>query len=215
MKVKLMMDLFSGLGGASEAFHQRGEWQVYRYENNPLLMDVPRTFDRNVANPVHCLPDGDFIRDWDLIWASPPCREFSNAFGAPGPVAKRNREEFQPDMSLLRAALRIIQVTQPRYWVIENVVGAIRHFSPLLGEPRQIIGPFVLWGNFPYMVDLRDFEHTKANEDVWSDDPLRANKKGKIPLEISEALLNVITAQRQLSEWVEIRPAVIGFPDLG
>jgi site-specific DNA-cytosine methylase len=37
-----MLDLFSGLGGASEAFVRAG-WEVMRIENNPLLSEVPNT----------------------------------------------------------------------------------------------------------------------------------------------------------------------------
>jgi len=35
--MKLMLDLFSGLGGASEAFMDHDGWQVTRFENNPDL----------------------------------------------------------------------------------------------------------------------------------------------------------------------------------
>ena len=37
-----MLDLFSGLGGASEAFLQNG-WEIKRIENNMLLKGVPNT----------------------------------------------------------------------------------------------------------------------------------------------------------------------------
>ena len=40
-----MLDLFSGLGGASEAMLQSDDWEVIRVENNEeLLGHVPRTF---------------------------------------------------------------------------------------------------------------------------------------------------------------------------
>ena len=38
----VMIDLFSGLGGASEAFVRDG-WTVIRIENNMLLSGVPHT----------------------------------------------------------------------------------------------------------------------------------------------------------------------------
>ena len=35
-----MLDLFSGLGGASEAMVNDPKWEVLRIENNPLLSGV-------------------------------------------------------------------------------------------------------------------------------------------------------------------------------
>lgn len=195
--MKTIIDLFSGLGGASEAFTQGPEpWTVLRYENNPALGDVPYTtlcdlvdFDIHVRHGV------------DLVWASPPCLEFSRGFAAPAPTAEREGRHFEPSLDLVKRAIEIIEELQPMCWVIENVVGAIKHFEPLLGEPRQIIGPFVLWGNFPFVDIPRDFEHTKAGVDVWSGNPLRANIKGKIPLEVSRALRRAVEQQTQLFDW--------------
>jgi site-specific DNA-cytosine methylase len=193
--MKQMIDLFSGLGGASEGFLVDG-WSVNRYENNPLLGDVPFTTLCDLHTYKIKLPGEAF-----LVWASPPCDEFSRGFNAPGPTAQREGREFEPSLELLKRSMTIIEELNPTYWCIENVVGAIKHFEPLLGEPRQIIGPFVLWGNFP-LIDVDRFNtHTKAGVDVWSTDPLRKNKKGKIPLELSSSFRRVLDSQKQLAEF--------------
>mgnify|MGYP003627900018 FL=1 len=193
--MKQMIDLFSGLGGASEGFLVDG-WSVNRYENNPLLGNVPFTTLCDLRHPLPSVPGDAFF-----IWASPPCDEFSNAFSAPAPLAKREGRDFEPSLELVKRAMAIIEELNPTYWCIENVVGAIKHFEPLLGEPRQIIGPFVLWGNFP-LIDVDRFNtHTKAGVDVWSTDPLRKNKKGKIPIELSSAVRRVLDSQKTLVEF--------------
>lgn len=195
-----MIDLCSGLGGASEAFVMSQEWEVLRIENNPLLQDVPRTIlmdIRNFAKSPHMIDIGEV----DLIWFSPPCREFSNAFGAPRPKAKREGIDFHPDMEILECGLDIISKLQPKYFVVENVMGAIKDFEPYLGSPQQIIGPFVLWGAFPHL-NVSDLVHTKYEKDTWSTDPLRANKRGMIPFEISMALYSAFFDQKQLTEWL-------------
>ena len=48
--MKHMLDLFSGLGGASEAMVQDDTWSVLRIENNPLLGGVPFTIIDDVRN---------------------------------------------------------------------------------------------------------------------------------------------------------------------
>ena len=48
--MKYMLDLFSGLGGASEAFVDCPGWNVLRVENNPLLSGVPNTVIMDINN---------------------------------------------------------------------------------------------------------------------------------------------------------------------
>ena len=104
-------------------------------------------------------------------------------------------------MSLLEAAMHIIETVQPKYWVIENVVGSIRYFAEYLGEPRQIIGPYVLWGNFPFLEIQPGQIATKASKDVHSSNPLRANIKAKVDFAISNALKQAITCQTSILEF--------------
>jgi len=198
--MKRMLDLCSGLGGASEAFFQSDEWDVIRIENRPLLEHVPGTIIGTIYDTT-----AQWVRSGhprvDLIWASPPCRDFSQAYSAPGPKAAREGRDFTPDLGLVLEAKRIIDTIEPSHWVIENVMGSIPHLKPILGPPRMIVGPFVLWGNFP-LLDLQGFTHDKYAKDPHSSDPLRANIKAKIPLDISSALLSALSSQSLLEDWI-------------
>jgi len=181
-----MLDLYSGLGGASEAFIEAG-CHVVRVDNNPDL-EVRNTVLADASYALNLISDEKF----DLIWASPPCLEFSNAFSAPGPKARRAGRPFSPDLRDVYMANEIIKRLEPRYWVIENVMGAIKHFEPILGAPSQIIGSFVLWHNLPRIVVCRDFKHSKYDGDLGQHNPLRSNKRAKIPIEISRAVLEAV-----------------------
>lgn len=193
--MRLMIDLFSGLGGASEAMYQSDEWSVLRYDNNPNLGYVPATTICDLKEfQIKCR------HEIELIWASPPCQDFSNAYDAPRPAARRAGEDFEADLSLVKRAIEIIDELKPRYWIIENVKGAIKDFEPFLGKPRQIIGPFVLWGKFPLIPMSRDFKHSKAGVDKRHS-PIRSNIRAQIPLEISEALLDTLTNQQTLFDY--------------
>ena len=204
---KHFLDLFSGFGGASEAFTQDlGNWTVLRIDNNPLLSGVPFTVIDDVklvANDLN--PAGMFprcIEKIECIWASPPCREFSNGYSSPKSkhIREHGIESYEPDMSLLTTALDIIDTVKPKYWVIENVVGSIRYFEEYLGKPRQIIGPYVLWGNFPFL-EIKEPLQTKASKDVHSSDPLRANHKAKVDYAISEALKVALEKQTSILDF--------------
>lgn len=202
---KHFLDLFSGFGGASEAFVQDLEkWTVLRIDNNPLLGGVPFTIIDDIENIANNIFGPQNIKEKiDVIWASPPCTDFSNGFASPKSIHVREHglDSYEPDMALLEAALRIIDIVKPKYWVIENVVGSIRYFRDLLGEPRQIIGPYVLWGNFPLLnVKKTDLE-SKKSKDVHSSNPLRSNYKAKVDFSISKALKEAIENQKSILEF--------------
>lgn len=105
----LMLDLCCGLKGASAAMRNR-HWTIVTVDIDPLFTpDV-------VAD----------VRSWswtgqspDLIWASPPCDEFSREFMPWSQTGKT------PDLSVIEGCKRIIRESNPRYWIIENTRGAV------------------------------------------------------------------------------------------
>ena len=205
---KHFLDLFAGLGGASEAFVQDlANWSVLRIDNNLLLQDVPMMVIDDVKLLASDLnPGGMFPRTLekiDCIWASPPCTEFSGGFNSPKSKAARSPEgldSYEPDMSLLEVTMEIIERVQPKYWVIENVIGSIRYFAEYLGEPRQIIGPYVLWGNFPHLqVDESKLDRKQDRDS--SPHPLRSNRRAKVSFEVSRALKDALENQRTIFDF--------------
>lgn len=204
--MKKFVDLFAGLGGASESFLRAG-WNVVRYDNNMLLQDVDQMHILDLMkNPLQDWFQYQFFDiEVDVVWASPPCTEFSLAYGAPKPTALRNGEDFFPTRALemVKRAKDIIDLIKPKYWIIENVAGSTHYISNLLGmRPRQIIGPFYLWGNFPAVNVDRNFKHSKFTNDKHSSDPLRANHRALIPYEISQAFRIAIENQVTLDKWM-------------
>jgi len=204
--MKHMLDLFSGFGGASEAMVQDTTWSVLRIENNPLLGGVPFT----VINDVQQIAKGNLGApngSWqkiDLIWASPPCREFSSGYSSPKSIWTRDNgiDSYKPNMNLLLATIEIIEKVKPKYWIIENVVGSIRYFKEFLGEPRQIIGPYVLWGNFPILRLDKSKLVSKSSKDVHSSNPLRSNYKAKVDFAISASLKLSVENQQSILDFM-------------
>jgi hypothetical protein len=168
-------------------------WLVIRVDNNPDFESIPHMVNRDVLDIAwNRRPDQQWVEvgDIDLFWASPTCTEFSMAFNAPGPKARREGRPFEPCMELLEAVLELRRRWCPKYWAIENVIGAIPHFRPYLGEPSQIIGPFAIWSNLP-LIDIQNFEHRKqgaGSVDPGASHPHRANVRGMIPRQLSDAI---------------------------
>lgn len=198
--MKMMIDLCSGFGGASQAFEESDEWTVRRFENNPDVIahsSTPPTIRFDIMKPMRW----SRFAGADLVWASPPCYEYT--LGYEGPRGRHQRsgskEPYEPCLALPKRCLEIIQRISPTYWVIENVVGSISFLEPILGPPRLIIGPFVLWGEFPlFNVDLPR-NHKATADKRWS--ALRANHRAKIPGILSEGLRQVLSDQKVLGDF--------------
>ena len=103
-------------------------------------------------------------------------------------------------MDILECGLAIIRKLKPKFWCIENVKGSPEFFNPMIGqEPRQIIGAYFLWGNFPFI--MPGVLPTKESKDVSSANPLRANYRGLVPIEVSKALLDALENQRSIFDY--------------
>ena len=197
----LMVDIFAGLGGASSAMVNHPDWDVIRVECNSIPLEFHKSNNlKELATYIH----GD-ITKWktyqdlitqiggrtiDLLWMSPPCTEFSLA---------RNPKIENPGIDLLFTSMALKESLKPRYWLIENVKGAIKKFNKIVGLPVYKLDPFYLWGVFP--IFNPDIKHSKLDGDakkMWSDDPLRPFTRAKVPLEFSEALRQTIQYQQQL-----------------
>lgn len=184
-----MIDLFSGLGGASEAFVQHPDWEVIRVELSENCSHVAHTIMGDVLddNLIQSLPS-----NVDILWMSPPCTEFSTA---------RVPRIENPDLTLVKRCRDIVEILQPQAWVLENVVGSIRHLDGILGLPNVIIGgKYVLWGKFPKFT-ANISHHSKMENDSWSTDPLRPQKRAYVPWAISEALRQTLTYQTKLDKY--------------
>jgi len=199
-----VLDLFSGLGGFSEAFVKRG-YEVLRIDNNPLLSEVPHTqiidiFEFRKKKKNH-IDSGFELQRPDIILASPPCYEFSMGHAAPRAIASREGtlDEYEPNMEFLYVAIEIIEMLNPKWWIIENVVGSIRYFEPILGKHQQKIAAFVFWGRFP-RIHLLEQIPTKAQNDKRHS-PLRSNHRAKLPLPLSMGILTAILEQTYLTDW--------------
>ena len=199
-----IVDLFSGLGGASEAFVQDPLWGCLRIENNPLLAATECTRIMDIFE----------FRDWlleqknryggfsvDVVWASVPCTEFSQAFNAPQAIAQREGriDDYQPYMGFLEVAIEIIEIINPRYWIIENVRGASRYFHPYLGAPAQVHGSYFLWGNFPKF-QPGQFPMKKEKDQRHAGE-MRANIRAKVPIQISQALKDAVESQTSILDY--------------
>jgi hypothetical protein len=150
-----VLDLFAGLGGFSAAFKDRGHL-VHTLDNGRDILKKNAnqcTFNMDIKD-FSCNPG-----EYDIILAGVPCTEYAR-YQARG-YNPRLRDCPPPTNELLKATIGIINHCQPKYWAIENVRGAVRFISALIGSHKKKIGCRWFWGHFPDFVSDDKWYKTK------------------------------------------------------
>ena len=196
-----MLDLFSGLGGASESFRENG-WEVWRGDFNELfyLEDseyyVPDTVKWDAYTDD--VPAGKI----DFLWASPPCYEFSTAFHSPRSIAQREGREYEPDMTMINRTKEIIDIVKPRFWAVENVVGSSKYIEPIFGKHRILLDSAMIWGNFPIVgFEEKEKGRKKIVGDKARHSPIRSNIRAKMPYWLSDQMRIAVQYQMMISDF--------------
>tara|TARA_Y100000361_G_C11124584_1_gene325152 strand:+ start:194 stop:817 length:624 start_codon:yes stop_codon:yes gene_type:complete len=141
---KIILDLCGGTGSWSKPYKENG-------------------YDVRVIDPQEWLEDDYGTGDVRLykkpkeqiygILSAPPCTHFSGS-GARH-WKKKGKEPLLEGLSVVDACLRIIFITKPKFWVLENPVGRLKHY---IGDAKCTFQPYeygdayskrtCLWGEF-------------------------------------------------------------------
>ena len=185
---KIILDLCGGTGSWSKPYKDNG-------------------YDVRIIDPQEWLEDdfgtGDvrlFKKPKEKIYgilAAPPCTHFSVS-GA-WCWKKKGSEPLLEGLSVVDSCLRIIFITKPIFWVLENPVGRLKHY---IGEPKCTFQPYqygdayskrtCLWGvfNMPAPTDIVEPEmveyETKKGETKrmskinWESFSLPKNERARV-----------------------------------
>jgi len=153
------LDLYSGLGGFSQAFAESDEWDV-------VTVEIDETHDPDICADVMDLRPSDvleYIRelvgefDRLVILVGQPCPLFSTAgnhdqWDGKEPVGERAKEH----VAMVYHTLGLVKALNPDFWFLENPRGRLRW---ILGEPtgtvtycqygKDYMKPTDLWGDHP------------------------------------------------------------------
>jgi hypothetical protein len=146
---RIILSLFDYSGIWSQPYVEAG-YHVLRY-------------DLKHGQDVRLLKLSDIPQPVYGILAAPPCDHFA-ASGARW-WADKGEQALLDGLALVDATLRIIQMTQPEWWVLENPIGRLVDY---LGEPVMYFDPCdygdpytkrtCLWGRFNIKLPLNQVE---------------------------------------------------------
>lgn len=151
-KVLTYIDLFSGSGGFSLGFDNKGFQNIFSIDIEPSFCE---TYKYNFPN--HKLIEKDIcqlsdaevrylkeVEDVDVVIGGPPCQGFSIA----GNIGRKFIDD--PRNKLFKEFVRIVKVINPRFFVLENVARLYNHNK---GDTRkEIINDFE---NLGYRVECK------------------------------------------------------------
>ncbi len=164
---KIILDLCGGTGSWSKPYRDAGY--------DVRVVTIPANDVRTYTPP----------RNVHGILAAPPCTHFTNS-GAQYWKAKDQDGRTLSDLEIVTACLRVIAMTKPKWWVMENPVGRLRRW---MGPPRYSFNPCdhgdaytkktLLWGDFnlPEKNPVEPVFVTMKNGDRYS--PIHAKTGGR------------------------------------
>lgn len=107
-----LLELFSGTGSVSRVFKRH-----FKDDLEVVSLDIHPKYNPTVSTDIlkwnyNKYPPGHF----DVIWASPPCTEYS--------IAKQVGErDLDTADKIVKRTFRIIEYLQPTWWFVENPGG--------------------------------------------------------------------------------------------
>ena len=181
-QIMKMLDCFCGMGGVSDGFAKEG-FKVTGIDivNAPEMLGYKHNFIQADIKEL----DGKDFQGYDVIWGSPPCRNFTSI----ARIARNWKEPCDPKkgLELVNAYLNFKNKAKPNFWIMENVPGLANHL-PFKPEMKAQIKPNmwrVFYGNFPAFLMPRYEKFVPVEKQ--SPRAIRSWKSAKIPLPCSKA----------------------------
>jgi len=191
--------MFSGLGGFSQAFKDRG--------HDIVTIDIEKKFKPTICLDIMKITSKELIEgygEFDVILASPPCNCFScmsiPRYWKNGLPLKEAKDAIE----LVKHTLNLIYDILPKYWFLENPMGMLRTvignppvqiFYAQYGEDR--LKPTDVWGRHPkgfkemQIADksLLDYTPCPRGTKIGGTQGLKnAEVRAKIPYKLSETI---------------------------
>lgn len=144
---RVCLDFFSGVGGFSEAFRDRG-WKVIRIDYDKKFSHIPDTTIADIMKiSISDIRKLGGLKP-DILLMSPPCQCFScMTLYHYWENKKPKNDKTRNAIALVQRAIALKDLIKPKYWVVENPNGMMKY---VLGTPNY----YTWWGSWYSEKDL-------------------------------------------------------------
>ena len=177
-----ILELFSGSGSVGRIFEGAG-WEVTSVDVLKSCAGYECTLCMSVLDiKLDQWPEGY----WDVIWASPPCTEFSRAKS----TGIRDTEKAS---ALVRHTLALIQALKPKWWFLENPAsGGLKHEEYMAGIPFADTS-YCRWSDWGYRKNTRVWSNALK---IWKPLPVCARDCPNMAFNAAGRLVHRTSAQK-------------------
>ena len=193
-----VLDLFSGLGGFSQAFKDKG--------HKVITVDIEERFNPTICIDIMKINAKELIEGYgafDVVLASPPCNCFSVASIGHHWKNGLPDEDTKKSIEIIKHTLNLIIDLHPKYWFLENPRAMLR---TIIGNPpvtvyyaqygEDRLKPTDVWGRHPtsfkemQIADKSLLDYTKAPRGSRNGTQglNGADVRAKIPYKLSETI---------------------------
>ena len=139
-----VLNLYAGIGGNRKLWDEVEDIEVTAVEYDAA---IAKAYQDRYPNDTVVTGDAkqyllDHYKEFDFIWASPPCQSHSRIIT--GSYLKDSYKPKYPDMSLYEMISFLQLHGKTTKWIIENVKP---YYEPLI-KPTSIIDRHFYWSNF-------------------------------------------------------------------
>ena len=196
------IDLFSGAGGFSLGFDNKGFKNVFSIDIEPSFC---KTYEHNFPNhnliqkDICDLTDSElqYLKEYDeinVIIGGPPCQGFSIA----GNIGRKFIDD--PRNRLFKEFVRVVKVIKPKFFVMENVA---RLYSHNKGKTREEI-----------ISDFEKLGYTVACKILNSADYGVPQIRKRVIFIGSRETTNILFPKKEIDEYITVKDALSGYPKL-
>ena len=150
-----LLDCFCGMGGVSDGFALEG-FDVTGID----IVDAPKMlgYKHKFIQADMLTLKGEDFGGYDVVWGSPPCRDFSQ-IGLLYGKRWKNKPNPEKGLVLINCFLKFAEDAKPKIWIMENVANLKKHFTELQPRTEGYITygkRHVFYGNYPLFLMPRD-----------------------------------------------------------
>lgn len=160
-----ILNLYAGIGGNRALWGNEHDITAVEYNH-----DIAAVYQDLYPNDTVIVGDAhayllEHYKEFDFIWASPPCQSHSRILNSQ--YTKHNYNPKYPDMKLWQEIIFLQGHQRDKKWVVENV---IPYYQPLI-KPSVELLRHLFWSNFniPYceFEDKTVIKYVKGNNGLY------------------------------------------------